>query len=267
MGVNNILNPDPTSPFNPEYPFDASKQEERQFSRAADGDRKTRRVAALGRIYNLTWNSRSPLIAQQLQQWAAQYEDDFFTLADWDRNRFFSGAFMGPLKETSAGYYNITLTGQFEEIPKLPMFTYPTDWDNDSKLYNEQDSQGTILPGVNGTWPVNANANAMGGSELLNAGLDNTHFAKLEYNGYGCRVICRKAPSFGKCEISIDDNVVSASLDLYSAANVVAMPDAPVFSYPNLAYGRHQVKIRALHTKNAGSSDYKVPFDAIQVIT
>jgi hypothetical protein len=143
------------------------------------------------------------------------------------------------------------------------MFEYPNDWAADAFFLEERNGLGDDLIKKTGTWTYQAQADAHGGAEIINGGTVTTDAAEIQYFGYGFRFYARKGTNLGKLELSLDGAVVAAALDLYAAA---AAPAAALHTQTNVSLGLHRVKVRALNSKNAASSDYKVVFDAIEVM-
>jgi hypothetical protein len=261
MSQATILNRFPEEQMNPDYGYPERFPELREVFDAASGRRFERLQMARGRVFELTWEGRSQSIADQLRQWARQYRNDFFTYQDLERKRYFSGNFDGDLEIVQAGYNSVSLRGRFVEMPGLAMYEYPDNWARDAIFLEERNGLGEDLTKRVGAWGYGEGASSHGGAELQNAGTVTTDSVEILYFGYGFRYYSRKDANLGKLELSLDDVVVNAALDLYGAA-----ASAVVHTQTNVSLGIHRVKARALNTKNAGSSDYKVVFDAIEVM-
>src|SRR5713226_3702097 len=125
MSEQNILNPSATSLLNFDYGYTEGLPETRSLFQAASGKMFSRRQMGRGRVYDLAWNNRDLATKHALQQWAQQYENDFFSFADWERARYFSGRFEGPLIFNPVGNQKYNIRGRFIELPGLAMFQYP----------------------------------------------------------------------------------------------------------------------------------------------
>src|SRR6266851_6814134 len=97
MSEQNILNASATSLLNFDYGYTEGLPEMRSQFQAASGKMYARRQMGRGRVYDLAWNNRDLTTKHALQQWERQYENDFFSLQDFERTRYFSGRFEGPL--------------------------------------------------------------------------------------------------------------------------------------------------------------------------
>jgi hypothetical protein len=263
MAAADILNPAATSDLNPTYGYTEGLPETLVTFKPRSGPRVTRFFEDQGRTYGLQWANRLAVTADALRQWEAQFREDFFSYQDLERARYFSGTFDGPLVYVPAGNDNWSISGVFVEVPGLAMFAYPTNWARDAIFLEERNGSGVDRTKQTGVWTYGANANAHGGAELLNGGLINTDACEIMYFGYGFRLWARKDANLGQFELSLDGVVVAATIDLYAAAPAAA---AVVSTQANVVLGMHRVKARPLHTKNAASSDFKIPFDAIEVM-
>ena len=271
MSEKNVLNPNSDSPLNPYYPYSEGIAEMYETFKPGNAPRYRRRMLAEGHVFELAWSRLSQLDADKLRRWARQYREDFFTLRDHERKRAYSGSFAGELKFITEGYQAVSAQGVFLEEPGLAMLEYPEDWERDAIFLEERNGQGEDLTLRVGTWTYQAQANAHGGdaelgtagAELINAGTVSTEYVEILYYGYGFRYYSRKDSNLGKVEISLDDTVIAAGLDLYAAA---AAPAAALLTKTDVKLGEHRVKARALNQKNAASSDFKVIFDAIEVM-
>ena len=126
MSEQNILNPSQTSLFNPDWGYTEGLPEMRSLFQAMSGKMYSRRQMGRGRVYDLAWNNRDQATKHSLQQWAQQYENDFFSLADWERSRYFCGRFEGPLTFSPAGNQRYNIRGRF--IVRV--------WDNQNGLFD-----------------------------------------------------------------------------------------------------------------------------------
>jgi hypothetical protein len=265
----NILNPAQTSLFNPDWGYTEGLPETRSLFQAASGKMFSRREFGLGRVYDLAWNNRDLATKHTLQQWAQQYENDFFSLADWERSRYFSGRFEGPLTFNPVGNQKYNIKGRFIELPGLAMFAYPTNYARDAIFIEERNGFGEDLVKLTGTWAFNADAvNCHGGGDYTSSTANDT--AEWIYFGYGYQVWSRKLPDRGIMSATMtrvrDGVQIGAvdNVDLYAASST---PSAMVYSTQNAnPLDFYRIKLRVTGTKNASSSNFAVDADAIQVM-
>jgi hypothetical protein len=262
----NILNPTQLSLFNPDWGYTEGLPETRSMFQAASGKMYARREFGLGRVYDLAWNNRDLATKHALQQWAQQYENDFFSLADWERARYFTGRFEAPLTFNPVGNQKYNIKGRFIELPGLAMFAYPSNWSRDAIFLEERNGFGEDLVKLTGTWAYYA-VTGHGGAQYFSSNTND--FAEWVYFGYDCQIWSEKNSDRGIAEYTVTrvrDGAVQAgptNIDLYSASFVVS---AAVFTTANLRLDFYRVKLRVTGTKNAGSSGFNISADAIQVM-
>jgi hypothetical protein len=266
MSAADILNPTLGSDLNPDYGYSEGLPQMNSSFQAKGGRVNSRQLMARGRVYDLAWGNRPRAIADALRQWEAQFRTDFFTYVDWERGRYFSGRFAGPLQISPSGYNKWDIRGQFVEIPGLVMFQYPnTNWfgaaTQDSIFIEETDGSGNQLVKLTGTWTNEPNPPAHAGRDFFSNTLNDT--AEWLYFGYGFRLWSRTQGNLGIVALSVDGGG-ETNIDLYSAAtlNSFAISTTAV----NIALGFHRVKLRVTHTKNAASTDFYCYADAIEVM-
>jgi hypothetical protein len=225
-----------------------------------DGALYTRRANARGRIIDLVWNARLQADCDRIRQWEAQYEQGFFTYADYERTRYYSGKFASPLQYSPAGFNKWNVKGQFVELPGRAMYQYPTNWARDAIMLDDTDDFGNVRWKFTGAWGQYSGVEPFGGSDYF-VNVTNSS-AEMIYFGYGFRVWARKQGNLGQMSISLDGTLLT-TVDLYNAAAIAA---AVVYTNANVSLGFHRVKLACAGTKNAGSSDFYVIADAIQVM-
>jgi hypothetical protein len=270
----NILNPAQTSLFNPDWGYTEGLPETRSLFQAASGKMYSRREFGLGRVYDLAWNNRDLATKHALQQWAQQYENDFFSLADWERARYFSGRFEGPLTFNPAGNQKYNIKGRFIELPGLALFSYPTNWARDAIFLEERNGFGEDLLKVTGTWTYSNTGTALtlghGGAYYYSNTTGDT--AQWAYFGYGHRVWSIKAPDAGILNYTVtrirDGAAISGPgpFDQYAAsvtAAAVLISDIPGSTLPLDWY---RVKLTVTGTKNASSSNFFLYADVLEVM-
>jgi hypothetical protein len=229
---------------------------------ARSGKVYARQLSSRGRVFNLEWHNKLKVESDYLRTWEAQYRNDFFSYQDIERGRYFSGRFIAPLEISPGAFDRWNLRGQFEEIPGLPLFAYPTNWGVDSIFIEERDGFGSDLVKLNNpaVWVYEVNGNAHGGANYYSNTTNET--AEWVYFGYGFRFWSIKQPDGGIIELSLDGTVLT-NVDLYSAGVVVS---AALYTSANVKLGFHRVKVRLTGTKNAASTGFISRADAIEVM-
>jgi hypothetical protein len=271
MSEQNILNPSATSLLNFEYGYGEAAPELRTSVQATSGKTFTRIQMGQGRAYDLLWSRRDLATKHTLQQWAKQYENDFFTLADWERGRYFTGRFDGPLSFSPSGNAAYNIRGRFVELPGLAMFAYPTNWARDAVFIEERNGFGEDLVKLltPSNWTYQVDANAHGGGHYYSAAPSGLETAEWFYFGYSCRVYSELGSDRGKAEFTItrvrDGAVVGGPtiVDLYSGPLV---PSAVVLTFSNLPLDFYRFKLRVTNTKNVSSSAVICTADALEVM-
>ncbi len=165
VSATDVLNPAQTSLLNPDWGYTEGLPEMRSLFQAASGKMYSRRQFGLGRAYDLAWNNRDLATKHALQQWAQQFENDFFSLADWERSRYFSGRFEGPLTFNPVGNQAYNIKGRFVELPGLLMSSWPSNYTRDAIFLEERNGFGDDLLKLTGTgWFFETVAGCHGGS-------------------------------------------------------------------------------------------------------
>lgn len=261
MSELNLLNASASDPLNPNFNWDGEYADNVSRFAPPAGKISQRVTGVAGIRVGLQWLSRPLATMAKLKQWYEQYKLGFFTVADYETGRYYTGHFVSAFKFTPVGYerWNIELT--FEEIPGVAMYAYPTNWARDAVFLEERDDWGSDLVKLTGgPWTYATDATRHGGHLYQANALDST--AEWHYIGYGFRLWSIKGNFLGIVEISLD-NVVLGTVDLYNAAQ---LNSAVVFTKADVPLDKHRVKIRCTHTKNAASGDYYIEADAIEVM-
>jgi hypothetical protein len=266
----NILNPAQTSLFNPDWGYTEGLPETRSLFQAASGKMYSRREFGLGRVYDLAWNNRDLATKHALQQWAQQYENDFFSLADWERSRYFSGRFEGPLTFSPAGNQKYNIKGRFIELPGLALFAYPTNWARDAAFVYSKNGFGESLAKLTGTWTVNAGPGdprfLSGWNSFSNITND---IAEWVYFGYGFQYWSSKFPDAGIIEYTLTrvrDGSVIAGPTTFDMFNNPQVNPAALVTQASLPLDFYRFKLRVTGTKNASSTGFYAYADALQVM-
>jgi hypothetical protein len=269
MSEQNILNPAQTSLFNPDWGYTEGLPEMRSLFQSQSGKMYARRQMGRGRAYDLAWNNRDLATKHTLQQWAQQYENDFFTFADWERSRYFSGRFEGPLTFSPAGNQKYNIRGRFIELPGPFMFSYPSNWTRDAMFLEERNGFGEDLVKLAApTAILDTFSNAHGGSAYRLSATNDT--AEWVYFGYGFRLWHNKDTNQGIVEVKttrVRDGVTLGSVDTVDTYAAVPTAAAPLYAVQGLnPLDFYRVRLRNTGTKNASSSNTIVYADAIEVM-
>lgn len=110
-----------------------------------------------------------------------------------------------------------------------------------------------------GTTQTFNNAADIGGSHIVLK--SNGATATIAFTGSNAKVVGLKANNFGNVKVYVD-NVYKQTVDLYSATTAYQQQ---IYDTGVLSLGSHIVKLEAIWTKNAASSNYYVAFDALTV--
>lgn len=261
MSETTLLNASATDALNPNFGWRGDLAKGFSYFQAKRGPMYGRRTQVTGRTFGLQWLKRSKATAALLKWHCDQFENGFFTLADYEKGRYYSGRFMPETyTETPVGYEQWNVEATFVEIPGLAMYAYPNVWGVPNSIFMEEvDDFGNDLAKLTGTWAAGGGTPHGSGSKVSNT-LNDT--AEWLYYGYGFRVYSAKAGDLGIVAVSVDGGA-ETNVDLYSAAPAAS---AVVHTNANLALGEHRVKLRCTHTKNAASTNYYVSADAIEVM-
>jgi hypothetical protein len=280
MSEQNILNSTQTSLLNPDYGYTEGLPNLLAEWQAASGKWFGRQRLARGRIYELAWNDRDKATMHSLKQWERQYEKDAFSFQDFERSRYFSGRFDGPLVYSPVGNEQWNIRGRFIELPGLAIYTYPSDWSRDAAFLEEALYPQASATGredqvkLTGSWTLNGPDNsafhgvAVGRrAAYFSNTTDNT--AEWVYFGYGFRFWSPKNNNLGIVGIGVTkvrDGTTALSeqtVDLYAAT---LENSAALFIKSDLPLDWYRVKLRVTGTKNASSSDYRCYADAIETM-
>lgn len=267
MSEQNLLNASAADLLNPYYGYREGWDETDDVFQAQSGRTYSRIGHQRGHRFGLQWTRVLQSNADALRQWERQYKRDFFTLGDYERSRYYTGRFDGPLQFTTEGFNMWTVAGTFVELPGLAMFGYPANWARDAVFLDERDGYGSDLFKQTGVWTYGADVNAHGGAQLTYPNADTTGIAELTYFGYGCRIHAKKANNLGIFNAQVvrvrDGSVVAGptAVDQYSAGTVAA---AALFTAASLGLDLYRVQILATNTKNASSAAKTICADAVE---
>lgn len=282
MPATDILNPSSTwsadiqDSMNPDYGFTRKRANTQLKKKAVGGTPWTRETQNTGHVFTFSWLSRSEKCVQRLKQYAEQYEDGFFTIIDWDdpTERQYVGRFTSEVApvETGNGRYDVQNV-IFEEMPMVPMLSYPSNWDWDSIFCGVNNDFGDQKLATQGTWSQGATTApsiTLGGfarttlptAVMNNPGTNAGDWATFEYRGYGFQLWLVKGPAQGKCDVLLD-GVNVGTIDCYAAS---AAAPAMVLSYPDAMLDIHDLQVVVDDTKNSSSTGFAIGWYGLQVM-
>jgi hypothetical protein len=266
MSEQNILNPSISSQLNPDYSVKINKPAIIARWQARSGKPFARFLASRGLVWDLQWGNRMFSDADALVQWFNQYEQDFFSYADWDTGRYYSGQFADQPSIERLGNQRVNISAQFIVIPTLAMFQYPSRWGTDSVFFNTQDGFNSLLAKMTGSWASGAGGfngwGHSGASSIVYGSSTTNDIAEWLYFGYGFRLWSPSGSANGIGEVSLDGSVLG-TFDTYNAVSQVS---SVKWTQQSVPLGLHRVKIRVTGTKNASSSGFLIIADAIEVM-
>jgi hypothetical protein len=168
-----ILNLQSGSELNPDFSYVEDLPELRSGFQAQSGKMYSRQQVSRGRLIEMAWADREQDNADVLRQFAHQHENGYFFYKDWERNRYYSGRFLGPLRFSPTKHNNVTITGTFVEIPGLDMWEYPTDFDRDGIILEEIDDFYQSNVKLTGTWDHRSKNYCIRSEEIDNGAWSN----------------------------------------------------------------------------------------------
>jgi hypothetical protein len=261
--------------MNPSYGFTRKRSTTQLHKKAVGGIPWTRETQNVGHSFSLSWLGRTWPCVQRLKQYYEQYEDGYFTIIDYEGGgRHYVGRFtteVTPVVTANNKWdvQNVT----FEEMPRVPMVLYPSDWDHDSILFLAVNDFGDQKLAVNGAWTQVTLATVptitLGGiaratlptTAMTDAGTAGD-WAQYEYRGYGFQLWLSQGPEFGKCDVYLD-GVLLQTVDCYNAAELG--PQA-VLTQQSVSLDIHRVKIICDGTKNSAATGTNITWWALQVM-
>lgn len=279
MPETDILNPTTTwesdieDSMTPDYGFTRKRPSTLLKTKAIGGTPWTRETQNTGHVFTFGWRTRSWACVQRLKQYYEQYQDGFFTIVDWDGGgRNFVGRFTSDIAEVEVGNGTWAVEGvTFEEMPGVPMVTYPSDWNHESILFNVSNDFGDQKLATSGAWTLGAVAApqiTLGGilrTSLPTAVMNDPgtvgDWATYEYRGYGFQLWLVAGPAQGQCNVFLDGTLIQM-VDCYNAVLGVQM----LLSVPNAQLNIHDVQVVALGTKNAASTGTGIGWYALQAM-
>ncbi len=272
MAETDILNPTSTDELNPDYGFQRKRPITHQVAKASGGPAYTRDVTDMMHQYVLSWGSTpgcAKMLAdiKRLKNFSEQFRDGYFTIIDWDDDgRNHVGRFVTPVEPIDVGNNHWAAQNVlFEEVPDVPMVTYPGDWTNDAIWRYVLNDFGELQPAVDNpaSWVLAVDpdgAISPGGQDLQSSVTDA--YAQLAYVGWGCQIWMPTGPDRGIAGITLD-GVSEGTIDCYTAAPYESQSLLQLQSVP---LGKHILQVQVTGTKNPSSSGYLCVFDALRVM-
>lgn len=152
MSEQNILNPSASSQMNPTYSIPHKDPQTIASWQARNGKPFSRYMMARGMEFQLHWDKVQYSTYESLLQWFHQYERDFFSYFNFQRNRYFSGQFLAEPQFEEVGNNQFNISATFVEVPGVAMFQYPSTWGVTSIFLEERDGFAQDLVKLTGTW-------------------------------------------------------------------------------------------------------------------
>lgn len=175
MSEQNILNPSASSQLNPTYSIPHKDPQLMASWQPRSGKPFSRYMLARGMEFQMSWKQVQYSTYESLLQWFHQYEQDFFSYFNFQRNRYFSGQFLAEPQLEEVGNNQFNLSATFVEIPTLPMFQYPSSWGITSVFMEERNGFGQDLVKLTGTWDRGDKNYCLWSEQLDNAAWTKTN--------------------------------------------------------------------------------------------
>ena len=269
--------------INPSYNFVRERPSTLLRKKPIGGHAWERETQNTGHVFTLGWIGRTWPTIQRIKWYYEQYErGGFFTFKNWDAGgREYVGRFtsISQEKETTNARWDISAV--FEETPGAPMNNYPSDWDHDAVLFlfNNDWNEQQLALNDGGAWTQTAlgalpaitlggrlRGSGAGSIPLSNIAITNPgtlgDSATYEYRGYGFRLWLCTGPEFGKCDVYLDE-VLLTTVDCYAAADTGPVM---VLAQPNVALDIHRVTVSCDATKNVAATGTNITWWALQVM-
>ena len=264
MPQTDILNPTPKHPLNWDYGFQRKRPVTHLNLKANRGVPFFRDITDVGHQFLLNWSDRPAHVAEELKRYYEQYRDGFFTIVDHESyGRHYVGRFSTPIEPVPTSHNHWAMQQiLFDEIPGVPMVTYPNRWDWDAVWQLLISDFNDVMAAASGSWTLTANAAAKSDYEYVGANTVTTDWAAYQYYGYGFQFWARTGSALGIGQLVLDGTVLG-NVDFYSAA--AAAPSALVTQL-NVPLGIHLVQLNATNTKNSASSAKTILWDALRVM-
>lgn len=257
-------------PLDPDYAVAETLQGGVLRQAAASGHDLQRLVRPPQRRFELEFRRRATDEAEQLRDWYARFQVDFF---NWLHKTYTNNAgtflarrfpvvFAAEPEFELVGHEAWNIRVSLLEAVGRPLATgtYPDPAAGHPSFFLEED--GDFAVALAGSWPIAAQANAHGGQEASNGNTNTTDAFQFLYAGYGFRLWARKASDLGILRVLVDETDLG-TVDLYAAAPAAS---AALLTKLDLPLGLHRVKLKATNTKNAAASANTIVADAIEVM-
>lgn len=290
MSYSDILNPAGPSAvwdatiednMNPDYGFTRKRPSTQLKKKAVGGTPWTRETQNTGHVFTLSWQGRSWPCVQRLKQFCEAYEDGFFTIIDWDGGgRHYVGRFTSEVSpiETANDKWDVQDV-TFEEIPRVPMLSYPADWNHDAVLFlpwnDFGDQKLATSSATAGAWAQTALTGTtpqitlagytrtnLPATAMQNATPTGGDWATFEYRGYGFQLWMAQGPEYGQCDVYLDGAKLQ-TVDCYAATE---LGPQVVLTELDVQLDIHDVQVVCDATKNANATGTVVAWYALQVM-
>jgi hypothetical protein len=255
--------------MNPNQGWQRTRKSTLATAKPSFGRPYTRETANSGHTYTLNYTRRNLAVSERLKQFFEAYEQDFFTLIDWDNGRHYVGRFVGDMPQSFVANGRYTSQGwTFEELPSCPMLQYPESferWGITLRPFDGWGDQKAATNSANWIRPVavlQPDGTSIQPRQLGNFNPAAGDWATMEYRGYGLRVWALQGPEYGIATVTLD-GVQVAEVDLFAGAEM-----GPQIIYENtqVPLDIHRVTLTATNTQNAASLATGVVWDKLEVI-
>jgi hypothetical protein len=270
LAETDILNTSATDPLNPDYGWQKKRPVTHLVAKANAGPAYVRDIMDVTHQFVLNWGTtidsqKSFSDIQRLKRYYEQYRDGFFTIQDLEGSgRHYVGRFTSPVEPIPVGHNRWAAQNVlFEEVPGVPMLSYPSDWTNDAIWRYTLTDFGELQPApdVPSNWTVQTCTGPGGGYEIVSNVA--TSYVQLAYVGYGFQVWSARDRNRGIAQVLLDGNIVG-NVDQYSAAGNVGAE--LLLTEQNVSLGFHVVRIMVTGTKNVASAGTLCSFNALKVM-
>ncbi len=259
-------------PLDPDYAVAETIQGGALRQAAQSGFDIQRLLRPSQRLFRLAFRMRSTDEAEQVRDWYARFQRDFFRFQHkvYVNNagvyliRHFPVVFASEpeyeLEHNDTWNIEVQL-GEAVGRP-LPTANYPDPAAGHPSFFIEEDNG--LAQAITGSWPIaaQANAHATPAQEATNTNLNTTDKFRFLYAGYGFRLWARKDANLGILRVLVDETDLG-TVDLYAAAPAAS---AALLAKLDLPLGIHRVDVKATNTKNVNSSANTIVADAIEAI-
>lgn len=255
--------------MNPNQGWQRTRTSTLAVAKPAFGQPWTRETSNGGHVYTLNFTRRNLAVTERLKMFYEQFEDDFFTLIDWDNGRHYVGRFTGEMPQSFVSNGRYSSTGwKFEEIPGCPMVQYPQEWYRWGVVKRPFDGFGSprvATNSANWTRPA-AVANDVGfmvqPNQIQNLNPVGGDTLTFEYRGYGFRIWADQGPNYFGANLTVDGQFVTP-LNINAA---VEMGIQNVYENTSMPLDIHRVQIEMTGTKALTMDPLAILLDHFEVM-